>query len=246
MIYFEIKRSAEPKIVGVTHGAGQTLYTKEFIDKNKWYDDLFLGDASKEKWQLLSRMTQFAKPLIEVPLEKKAKHTDYIGFSMRGFMVNNRLRDILESSHLPKNHKFLETTLVQKEKIIDGYWWFVYDLDTGEQTVDFDKCEYDLRYHKRNFGENFTVNIQTYQDYINVFYETGRDVGIYKLVFNKNFDQELDLFGMEVLGSKSYISDRLLKKMEAAKITGYEAISPERAKRRSETLGLSYTEFIFS
>jgi hypothetical protein len=246
MTYYQLTDSVEPKIVGVTDGAGQTIYNNEFIKKNKWYDDLFFGDEIKEKLWSWARITKFAKPLIEIPMEKKSKHTDYIGFSIRGFAVNNKLREILESSHLPKNHKFLETTFVQKDKIVDGYWWFVYDMETGEQTVDFAKCEYDLRYHKRKLGENFTVNIQTYQDYMNVFYETGSAVGVSKLVFNQNFDQELDLFGMQFLSSKNYISEPLLKKMEAAKITGYEAISPEKAKRRAELFGdNNYTELIF-
>lgn len=152
MNYYRLTESIEPKIVGVKHGAGQTIYNNEFIHNNKWYDDLFFGDESKDKWRSWARITQFAKPLIKIPMEKQSKHTDYIGFSIRGFAVNNKLREILESSHLPKNHKFLETTFIQKDKIVDGYWWFVYDMETGENTVDFSKCEYDLRYHKRNFG----------------------------------------------------------------------------------------------
>lgn len=246
MTYYQLTDTVEPKIVGVTDGAGQTLYNDDFITKNKWYDDIFFGELKEERWKVWTKITQYAYPLKEVPLEKKAKYTDYIGFSFRGFVVNNKLREILESSHLPQNHKFLETTFVQKDKIIDGYWWFVYDMETGEKTVDFAKSEYDLSYHKRNYGEDFTVTIHTYQDYMNVFYETGSAVGVSKLVFNENFDQELDLFGMQFLGSKNYVSERLLKKMEAAKITGYEAISPERAKRRAELFGDSnYTELVF-
>ncbi|MDR6194073.1 imm11 family protein [Siphonobacter sp. SORGH_AS_0500] len=249
MIYYRLTNTVDPKIVGVTDGAGQVhIEVGDFLERNQWYKSIFHETelAGKDWWKPWAEITKYAQPLYKVFMEKKAKHTDYIDFSMRGFAVNNQLREILESSHLPQNHKFLQTTFIQKEKIVDGYWWFVYDMDTGEQTVDFAKCEYDLRYHKRNFGENFAVNIQTYQEYMNVFYETGSAVGVSKLVFNQNFDQELDLFGMQFLGSKNYISDRLLKKMEANRITGYEAISPERDKRRSEFLGYSSTELIFS
>jgi hypothetical protein len=245
MNYYILDYTTEPKVVGVTDGAGQAhIQVGDFLERNPWYKALFWGDTSRDSWRIRAEITKHAQPLHEVFMEKKAKHTDYIGFLYRGFVVNNKLREILESSHLPKNHKFLETTFVQKDKIVDGYWWFVYDMETGEQTVDFAKSEYDLKYHKRKFGEDFTINIQTYQDYMNVFYETGSAVGVSKLVFNQNFDQELDLFGLQFLGSKNYISDRLLQKMEVAKITGYEAISPERSKRRAEFLGDSYCELI--
>jgi hypothetical protein len=246
MTYHIIKYNSEPKVVGVTDGAGQAhIQVGDFLERNPWYKSLFWGDAGRDSWKIRAEITKYAQPLQGVFMEKKAKHTDYIGFLYRGFVVNDRLREVLESSHLPKNHRFLETTFIQKNKIIDGYWWFVYDMETGEHTVDFSQCEYDLRYHKRNFGEDFKVNIQTYQDYLNVFYETGSALCVSKLVFNENFDNELDLFGMQFLGSNNYVSERLLKKMEVAKIAGYEAISPERAKRRAEVLGDSCTELIF-
>ena len=248
MIYYRLTNTVEPKIVGITDGAGQShIEVGDFLERNQWYKSIFYETelAGKDWWKTWAEITKYAQPLKEVFMEDKAKHTDYIGFLYRGFVVNDKLREILENSHLPPNHRFLETTFIQKGKIVGGYWWFVYDMETGDQTVDFAKSEYDLRYHKHNFGENFTVNIQTYQDYMNVFYETGSAVGVSKLVFNQNFDQQLDLFGMQFLGSKNYISDRLLKKMEATKITGYEAISPERDKRRSEFLGYSSTELIF-
>lgn len=246
MVYYIIKNISDPKIVGVTDGAGQAhIQVGDFLERNQWYESVFYKNRGTQDWKIRAEITKYAQPLYEVFMEKKAKHTDYIGFLHRGFIVNDRLREILESSNLPQNHKFLETTFLQKDKIVDGYWWFVYDMETGENTVDFSKCEYDLHYHKRNFGEDFRVNIQTYQDYMNVFYETGSAVGVSKLVFNQNFDQKLDVFGMQFLGSNNYVSERLLKKMELAKITGYEAISPEKAKRRAEFLGDSYCELIF-
>jgi hypothetical protein len=249
MNYYRLTESIDPKIVGVTDGAGQFGIEKNFLNKNVWFKTIFYDTelAGKDWWKPWAEITKYAQPLHGVFMEKKAKQTDFMlsGRFMRGFIANNKLRDILESSHLPKNHKFLETTFIQKDKIVDGYWWFVYDMETGENTVDFSKCEYDLRYHKRNFGEDFTVNIQTYQDYMNVFYETGSAMRVSKLVFNQNFDQELDIFGTQFLSSKDYVSERLLKKMEEAKITGYEAISPERAKRRAEFLGDNYCELIF-
>jgi hypothetical protein len=166
---------------------------------------------------------------------------------MRGFYVNEKLKGILEDSHLP-NHNFIPTVFTDEKtgQPIEGYYRFVYDMETGEHTVDFSKCQYDLTYLRRKMGENFTLNIKTYEDYLNVFYETGSAVDVSKIVFNKNFDRELDIFGTQFLTMKSaYISERLLKKMEEGNITGYDAISPERAKRRAENLGDVYCELVF-
>lgn len=248
MTYFIIKNNSEPKIVGVTDGAGQFhIRGNDFLKRNQWYSLIFDGDRGKEGWKMWAEITKYAQPLHGVFMEKKAKHTDYMrtGNFMRGFIVSNKLREVLGSCHLPKHHKFLEASFVQKEKIVDGYWWFVYDMETGEHTVDFAKSKYDLRYHKQKLGEDFAVNIKTYQDYLDVFYETGSALRVSELVFNKRFDQELDIFGMQFLSMKNYVSDVLLKKMEEAKITGYEALSPERAKRRAEFLNDNYCELVF-
>jgi hypothetical protein len=248
MIYYQLTDTVEPKIVGVTDGAGQAhTQVGDFLARNQWYESIFHDTelAGKDWWKPWANITQYAQPLHGVFMEKKAKHTDYIGFLPRGFVVNNKLREILENSHLPKNHKFLETTFIQNEKIVDGYWWFVYDMETGKHTVDFSKCEYDLNDHKQKFGENFTVDIKTYQDYLNVFYETGSAVRTSKLVFNENFDRELDIFGTQFLSTKNYISDRLLRKMEENKITGFEAVSSERAKILAKRLGGFNCELVF-
>jgi hypothetical protein len=246
MTYYILGREVEPKIVGVTHGAGQLGGVKNYYELNAWIETV--KESAKHNIRTWVKHELYAPKAINgLILEKKAKKTGYIGDNnMRGFYVNEKLKAILESCHLP-NHRFIPTTFLEEKtgNEINEYYRFVYDMETGERTVDFAKSAYDLRYHRRNFGEDFTVNIQTYEDYMNVFYETGSAVGVSKLVFNQNFDQELDIFGMQFLGSKDYVSERLLKKMEAAKITGYEAISPERAKRRADFLGDSYTELIF-
>lgn len=247
MIYYILKKEIEPKIVGVTHGAGQLKGSTNFEVINSWMFNL--SDKAKKNANIWAKHELFApKAEIGIILEKKAKKTDYIGDNnMRGFYINEKLKKILEDSHLP-NHNFIPTIFTDEKtgQPIEGYYRFVYDMDTGENTVNFVQSEFDLKYHKQKLGNDFDVNIKSYGDYLKVFYDTGSAVDVSKLVFNKNFDKNLDIFGTQFLTMKSaYISDRLLKKMEEANITGYDAISPERAKRRAENLGDGYCELVF-
>src|SRR5687767_6854132 len=147
MIYYELAKDFEPKVVGVTDGAGQFHRDEEFDAAHPWFDDIFLYKAkqTKEWWKYWARMPDHGAALIGLTMEKKSKHTDLVdsaGF-FHGFIVSSRLRGILEQAHLPR-HKFFQVTFKQSGKIIEGYWWFVFDMDTGEHTVDFEKSEFDV------------------------------------------------------------------------------------------------------
>ena len=65
------------------------------------------------------------------------------------------------------------------------------------------------------------------------------------MVFNANFDINLDFWGCRFLSLKNYISESLLKAIEEKKITGVRTINKTLAKRRAEFLGDSYCELIF-
>ena len=80
---------------------------------------------------------------------------------------------------------------------------------------------------------------------MNVFYETGTAPSVSKLVFNINFDKELDFIRTIFLSSSMYISERLLTKMQEAGITGYTVMTLEKDKMRSEVLGDVHTELVF-
>ncbi len=229
--YFVLNRSIDPKIVG-NRGFGQAYISEDFLLKNTWYDNLFYPNDSwtKDSWKRWANITQYGGNLLGIYMEKTAKHTDYIDFGrfLCGFIVNNKLKDLLEREANLPNHKFFKVTFNQKEQIVEGYWWFTYDRETGEHTVDFAQCEYDFESHKRRINADFTANIQYYEDYINLFYETGFVPPITKLVLKKEFNRELDIWGTQFLTlQKAYISDRLLEIFEQNKITGYEVKLPK-------------------
>lgn len=220
--------NSEPKIVGVRHGAGQAFFDEEFYNLHPHFRSIFYPDTDNDKdwWKKWVKYKSYGNSLSKIKMYKSAKHTDYINSGvLRGMFINTRFKEILQTCHLP-NHEFFEITFLQGEKLIDGYWWFCFDYETGENSVDFSKCQYNLRDHKRVLGEDFTADIQTYEDYLDVFYETSRAVKITELVFNSNFDYKLDIFGTQFLTNQTYISTKLNRKLQQQNITGYIANYP--------------------
>ncbi len=225
----ELGRNSNPKVVGVRNGAGQIIFDDFFFHNHPHFTNIFFPDVINDKlwWKKWTKWKEYGSSLSQIKLEKTAIITDYISTSglFRGIFVSNRFKKILQTANLP-NHIFFEITFIQGEKVIGDYWWFCFDYETGEETVDFSKCEYSLRDHKKTLGETFSINIQSYQDYINVFYKTGKAVKITELAFNSNFDYKLDIWGTQFLTNQIYISDKLHKKLQEQNITGYTAHYP--------------------
>ncbi|WP_026998132.1 hypothetical protein [Flectobacillus major] len=221
-----INYSIDPSIVGVKGGMGNSYLSDDFFKKNVGYSSIFLRRESKW-WNTWSNWQLYGSDLVEVDLEKRGRLTDFIkpGKLLRGFFVNNKLRNILEKSILP-NHHFFEVTFNQSGKIIDGYWWFCFDYETGEQNIDFSKCEYDLSFHLRNINKDFNPIINTYSDYINIVSETDAAIKTTKLVFNSNFNSDIDIFGTQFLTNDIYISEKLYHNLREQNVTGYRVEYP--------------------
>jgi len=249
MMYFELNFSIGRKAVGSLDGLGQLM--GDIISQNPWYAEIFAPDpALPPKERILKRIKidDFAKkPLNGLIFDKNGKFNDIIRFGgSRGFFVNAKLKGILETCRLP-NHKFLKTEIISEKTnrpIDHDYYWFVYDLDTGEETVNFEKSEFEIDKHEQKHGKRFIIT--NYQDYLNVFYETGSAIRPTKLVFNKNFDKELDIFSVHFLtGPDSYISERLLNKLNNAGIVGHKVYSHEEQKQSAAKFNNLYREMIW-
>ena len=248
-MYFEFGFYLDRKVVGCLDGLGQLM--GDIMSQNPWYAEIFASDPAiplKERMLKRIKIDDFAKkPFTGLIFDKNGKFNDIIKFGgSRGFFVNTKLKTLLETCHLP-NHKFLQTEIISEKtnKTIDhDYYWFVYDLDTGEETVNFEKSEFEIEKHEEKYGKRF--NITNYQEYLNVFYETGSAISPRKLVFNKNFDKELDIFSVHFLTSpQSYISERLLNKWNDAGIVGHKVYSPDEQKRRAAKFNEVYLEMIW-
>jgi len=225
--YYELSNEYEPSIIGVTDGVSQAYIDEKFVERNLWYKNIFFENikVTKDWWKIWANLSQYGGETHEVFMGEKAIHTDFIGGLLRGFFVNDKLKSILETAHLPR-HKFFKATFNQEGKTVDGYWWFIYDLDDGSETVDFEKSEFDLDYHFKTFNKHFTI--KTYHNYISAFYETGAAIKATKLVFKENFNKQLDIWGCQFLSLRgAYISENLLKKFQEHKIVGYRIREPK-------------------
>ncbi|HET9503133.1 MAG TPA: hypothetical protein VFO93_06310 [Hymenobacter sp.] len=220
MSYSRLTWSIEPKVVGVKDGVGPCYLDKEFYERNPWYTQIFLPVIPAEDWwKPRANMPDYGQALLQIPMEKEACHTDFIDFGgfQHGYIINNRLRELLEGAHLPR-HRYLPASFVQGDNEITGYWWLCYDLETGKDRVDFAKSEF----APSRFSSGKHFSISSYSDYMQIIEGTGEAVQATKLCFNSSFDQELDIWGTQFLsGVKGYISDKLLRNFERHNITGY-------------------------
>jgi hypothetical protein len=221
MEYLELHHSFEPKVVGVRNGLGVAYVNDAFYEQNPWYQELFGGaHATKDRMKKWATMPDHGQPLLRLPLYKAAKLTDLMDASLlKGFIVSDKLRLLLEQHHLPR-HRYFDVTFLRGEQEISGYWWLLFDLEDGRDTIDFAQSEFDFSWHKREFGREFSIS--SYQEHVALIEETGRPARTTKAVFNQNFDSTLDLWGPHLLWlHRGYVSPKLVQAFEQNGITGH-------------------------
>jgi hypothetical protein len=226
MAYFRLTWSIDPKIVGVKEGVGPCYLDENFYQRHAWYAQLFLPQApplpTDSWWRPRASMPANGGPLIHIPMEKKARHTDFIDFAgfQHGCLVNDRLRDLLEHAQLPV-HCYFPASFRQVDREITGYWWLCYELETGAH-IDFTRSEFALARHEQIHKKAFSID--SYADYLQVIRETGEAVPATKLYLTSDFNQDLDIWGTQFLSTvKGYISSKLLREFTQQRITGYTA-----------------------
>lgn len=225
--YSELTYSIDPKIVGPINGLPQLNMGPEFMDINKWYNDIFMsGSNNKDSWKKRSTMTKNGHDIFDIEIKKTAKVTDIMIVSIGiGLFVNDRAKKILEQFNLP-NHRYYNTNFTKHNTNTDKYWWLVYDLETGKNTVDYSESIFDLSWHQTNFKNHMTIN--SYDDYMNLYHESGRAAIAKKIVLNQNFDTNLDLWGFQFHSmNDKYISEKLASCLVESRINGFDIIKPK-------------------
>lgn len=252
MNYFILKCNGDPEVTGIRDGSNQSWFTDEFWEKNPKIQNFLFGSDRELSHRGL--VPDFDVELKNMFLAPKAKHTDSIwtGALLNGFIVSTRLRHLLEKFNLP-SHQYYPVTFEQystKTKSfieVGDYWWLYLTKETGEHTVDFTECTFDWDYHARCSGlPKKVIPINSYQDYINAFLNYPPALSPTKLVFNENFDRQLDLWSARFLGVQTYVSDRLWQAILSDGITNLEIRTIEQAKRIQKVTGVPYTELVFN
>jgi hypothetical protein len=226
MSFLEIKEDGRAETTGYKKGGSPiTVEPSVWIDR-KWMKDFLIGENSGVRRGALPDQDL---SLIGLSLDKDAKHNDFLCARLwTGFVMNNKVKELLEGYAKLPPHKFYQVTLIQKKKVlsqVDGYWWFYFNLEKGEN-VDFSSSSFDRSYHELYFPKtDFSIN--TYADYINLTMTTGTAPKATKLVFKNTFDADLDFWGTRFLSNRSYISDRLCRKFKEQGIKGCLINEPE-------------------
>lgn len=160
-------------------------------------------------------------------LHNNAKASDLLSVAMigNGFLVSNKLKNILEQFNLPE-HKFYQAPVHHKKQILDYYWLQIICDFTAE--VDFQASTFHMyqnyNYHKP-LGDVAVLSLEDLQrkeEQLNAenpgkFYSISAD----KIVFRKNAIIPADLFKVGKIDTKSfYISEALRAALIKEQITG--------------------------
>ncbi|WBO86289.1 hypothetical protein [Hymenobacter yonginensis] len=213
----------EPKVIGVCDGMSQLESGPDFYKENLWFLSIFLSSKEefKTKWIQRAEIKYYHK-LNNILFRKESIATDIMQFGIRGYIVSEKVRGILSDCILP-NHQFFDITIDNNKSGIQ-YWWLVYDLEKGTNTINFNKCIFDFRRHNKYSDKK----INTYTEYMSTFLESGIAPKATKLVFNRNFNTSYDIWGTQFLSlTESYISQHLHETFLKNQVTGFRAFKPK-------------------
>ncbi|UTM21806.1 hypothetical protein [Dyadobacter chenhuakuii] len=243
----------EPKVTGVRDGSAQSWFDDDFWLRNPHIKQFMWPKNPSDQRFSMGVPPEFDLDFIGLPMHKNAKHTDLIYLTplLNGLVISSKFRSLLERFRLP-GHRFYPVSFNQRDKKtgethqIKDYWYLFFEKETGEMTINFSASTFDFSFHAQYLKlaeQNFPV--QSYEDYMRIFFDTGTALSATKLVFNRDFNKELDLWGCKFLSTKNYISNRLLAALVESKITGYRTIDLERAKQIAKLTGVPSCELVF-
>lgn len=160
-------------------------------------------------------------PNLVFRLELRAKFTDILSdasISASGLLINEKAKNIFEKFNLI-DHKYFPVTIQGTD---DNYYWMqIVSPIQNMKWIDFPNSEFYVT--DAGFRED-NISLNSFDDYLNKKKKQGViwGVGIDKILFNKNFNQNLDLYTLPKLDINIYISNNLKKALEDAEITGIE------------------------
>ncbi len=142
--YFQIRRSSDPKVIGMKDGSSQAKIDRAGFQSKEKYDEFynyFFNRKINPFWEIFGRIPAFEVDLECVRLNKRAKLTDFLSYYPEifggNYLINIRIIEILNFFNLP-NIKLFDVKLFDDDRIRTDYkLLFVEVLDYD--VIDFKK-----------------------------------------------------------------------------------------------------------
>jgi len=177
------------------------------------------ADASNSIYNVYNEMPDFTPNLNYLEVHNNAKLTDVVSASItsKGFIVNDKVKIILESFNLPL-HKFFPATLAHKGVLNDNFYWFFYSGDLSD-FIDYSNTDFLL---VDSFGERKEISINSKKDLKTIYNNTSTLNKIRSTGIKYKDSIKLDLFESHLADSRTFISDKLKRILEENKVTGIQ------------------------
>ncbi len=162
-------------------------------------------------------------PNLELTLHEKAFDTDYLHFSdlKNGFIVSDKLREILSSFTLP-NHKFYPINVFYNKKRLN-YYWFYYTLKDFWNVLDLENSYAELINADNVFSIEKKIAILSKQQILDkqIKYKFPYNLRTGKITLQKG-TPKYDFYQIQCLGYQKVFSERLINCLNDEKVTGFE------------------------
>ena len=159
MKYYQVSRSAEPKIIGVKDGMSQVELTEDSIEKNQSYIDFknHFSAYNQDFWHTQDKVLTLNPPLIKGRMRKKAKITDIMWygqvFDFLNFILSQKYIDIIKIFNIG-NFKTFEFKI---EDVTERYFLLFIETIIFED-INFEKSIVTTGYKVTNNLKYHTVN----------------------------------------------------------------------------------------
>jgi hypothetical protein len=213
MKYFKLDESTKNKIIGKAYPQIQGLPA---------------GYDSEDALSIYNYLDNYpdlneTPNLPEFIVEPKAKLTDVMSCAFiyhKSFVVSERFILAMSSFHLPP-HKFFKIKLVlNKDTIVENYYWFCFNNDQTSN-IDFKNSSF-YAIDEFDLSNQVIVNFNDFDDYVR--YSKRNYSHIIKpknLFWHSSFQNEFDIFQVRILVSP-IVSEKFATTIKSLNLTGLE------------------------
>lgn len=224
MRYFELSHATDKKIIGKEYPQCLGI-PNEKLDIDGWLNkpNSFSNLNNKD-------FPDF-EPEFLFELEEKSKLTDVVSpsnISAIGFLVNQKVIDILSNFKLMEYRVYPATLVVNKKRL--NYFWlhFKENREFFISNIDYKNTTFYIR--NMAFKKIEDIDINSYQEYLNINQSLafGKDISVNNLIFNEVLNNEkYDLFFINSIFLGIRISEKLKEKIIESEITGFNISEKE-------------------